>query len=416
MSYETGAHRVVVVGGGLLGLACAFYLTEAGLPVVVLERGHVGGGASRYNAGLIVSAVSPLPEPGMLGAVARSMFRGDRALFVSPKQPTAAIRFFLGFARNCTATAYARGEAALVGLNARSFDLYRDLQARGIAAGLTDSGYLMCCSDAGVAQASRRHYERLPHLVSPPGPLLEGAAITAAEPSLSRCVAAAFMRPRELWCDAAPFVDMLAKALRDSGCEIVEGARVTAVHDTASGVEVHSSGGRYRAMAAVVAAGVWSGELCRAAGVRLGMQPGKGYSFSVQPQVLPRRVLYFPEASVVATPIGRRLRLSGTMELDGTTERFNGRRIEAMVRAVGPFLQGIDWNDRAGEWVGPRPMTPDGLPLIGRLPRSRHVFVAAGHNMLGLTLAPATGRIIADMVTGQKPEMDLAPFAVDRFS
>ena len=81
-----------------------------------------------------------LPEPGMLGAVARSMFRGDRALFVSPKQPTAAIRFFLGFARNCTATAYARGEAALVGLNARSFDLYRDLQARGIAAGLTDSG------------------------------------------------------------------------------------------------------------------------------------------------------------------------------------------------------------------------------------------------------------------------------------
>ena len=227
---------------------------------------------------------------------------------------------------------------------------------------------------------------------------------------------AGFLRPNELWCDPSPFVDALAKALRDGGAEIVEGARVTAVGETASGVEVHSSGGRYRARAAVVAAGVWSEELCRAGGIALGMQPGKGYSFSVRPEAMPRRVLYFTQASVVATPVAGRLRLAGTMEFDGSTERFNTRRIEAMVKAAGPFLQGIDWNDLADEWVAPRPMTPDGLPLIGRLPRFRHVFVASGHNMLGLTLAPATGRGIADMVTGQTPEMDLAPFAVDRFA
>ena len=416
MNDDSGAHRVVVVGGGLLGLASAYYLQKAGRPVVVLERGHVGGGASRFNAGMIVSSVSPLPEPGTLGSAARTMFRSDSALFVSPKQSPAAGRYFLRFARNCTASAYARGEVALVDLNAHSHVLFRDLQASGVAVGLRDSGYMVCCSSASVAQAAHRHYGRLSHLVSPPGPLLEGAAVTAMEPSLSGRVTAAFMRLDELWCDPSPYVDMLARALRDGGCEIVEGARVTAVHDTASGVDVHSSGGRYQATAAVIAAGVWSEELCRAAGIALGMQPGKGYSFSVQPKVMPQRVLYFTEASVVATPIGRRLRLAGTMEFDGSTERFNARRIEAMVKAAGPLLQGIDWNDRADEWVAPRPMTPDGLPLIGRLPRSRHVFLATGHNMLGLTLGPATGRIIADMVTGQKPEMDLAPFAVDRFS
>jgi D-amino-acid dehydrogenase len=347
MSEETGKHRVVVVGGGLLGLASAYYLQEAGLPVVLLERGRLGGGASRLNAGLIVSAVSPLPEPGVLGPALRTMFRSDSALFVSPKQSPAALRFFLRFARNCTASAYARGEAALIGLNAHSFELYHGLQARGIAVGLQDSGYLMSYSSATLAEASRRQHERLAHLASPPGPLLGGGALTAMEPLLFLAVKAAFMRPRELWCDASALVDLLTQALRDGGCEIVEGARVTAVRDTPSGVEVHSSGGRHRAMAAVVAAGVWSEELCRGAGISLGMQPGKGYSFSVQPQVMPRRVLYFPEASVVATPIGQRLRLAGTMEFDGTKERFNVRRIEAMVKAVGPFLQGIDWNDRA---------------------------------------------------------------------
>jgi D-amino-acid dehydrogenase len=119
---------------------------------------------------------------------------------------------------------------------------------------------------------------------------------------------------------------------------------------------------------------------------------------------------------VVATPIGGRLRIAGTMELDGSFDRMNRRRIEAMVSAAQPWFRGVDWARRTDEWVAPRPMTPDGLPLIGALPGHPRLFVASGHNMLGLTLAPSTGRVIADLVTFGETSVDIAPFSPARFA
>jgi D-amino-acid dehydrogenase len=411
---QTG-QGVIVIGGGLLGLFSAYYLQQAGMPVTILERGKIGGGASRFNAGLITSVVAPLPAPGTIGPTVRTMFSGDRALYVSPRQLLSAAPFFLRFASNCGESAYARGAAALSDLNAGTLELFRDLQVAGLAGSIQDSGYMMCYSDPSAAHEGHRFYERSPHAVCPPAPVLQGSAVTAAEPSLSPGVAAAFVRPAELWCNPSLLVDELASALRDNGCEVVEGARVTLVHDTAGGAEVESSMGRFTGRAAVVAAGAWSEELGRVAGFTMGIQPGKGYGFSVEPRAMPQRCLFFAQARVIATPIGERLRLAGTMEFGGGAESFERRRIRAIVKAVSPLLVGIDWENRTHEWVAPRPMTPDGLPSIGRMPGSRHVFVATGHNMLGLTLGPATGRVIADMVTGHEPGVDLAPFEVGRF-
>ncbi len=227
---------------------------------------------------------------------------------------------------------------------------------------------------------------------------------------------AGFLHIDERWVDASPFVDRLGRAIVDAGGRVVEGARVTSVRETSSEVVVHSSAGNHAADHVVIAAGVWSEDICRELGVRLGMQPGKGYSFSVGGAEIPRRLLYFGDAHAVATPIDGRVRIAGTMEFDGTRERFNRRRVEAMVRAVSPLLPGLDWSDVADEWVAPRPMTPDGLPLIGWLHGSRRVLVASGHNMLGLTLGPPTGRLIAGLVCDEAVAVDLQPFSPGRFA
>jgi D-amino-acid dehydrogenase len=150
----------------------------------------------------------------------------------------------------------------------------------------------------------------------------------------------------------------------------------------------------------VIAAGVWSRALCRGLGVDIDLMPGKGYSFSVPADPQPSRLIHLGAAKVVLTPLGDRLRVAGTMEFDRDPDRFRQRRVDAIIAAARPYLRDADWTRREQEWMGPRPMTPDGLLLIGRLPGSPEVLVATGHNMLGLMLAPATGRLVAGLLSG----------------
>ncbi len=411
-----GGPSVIVVGGGLVGLSSAYYLRKAGSTVTVLERGTVGGGASRFNAGEITSSVAPLPGPGIIGEVASTIFRSDGAVYLSPRQAVRGARFFTRFLRNCSRKDYDAGLAAIVALNRRSFPLFEGLAEEGIAADMHTNGYLVCCSSEEAARETREHYEGLAHLVASPGPLLQGADLRAVEPTLSPAMRHGFLRHEERWINPSPFVDRLAAALRALDVGIIENAEVVSLRESADGVEVLTRAGAFRAETAVIAAGVWSEDLCRRLDVPLGMQPGKGYSFTVGVDAMPERVLTFSDEYVVATPEGDRLRIAGTMEFDGSREGLNVHRIEAMVKAVRHFLPGADWDHRADEWVAPRPMTADGLPFIGRLHDSSRILVATGHNMLGLTLAPATGALIADLALRRDPGLDLAPFSPRRFA
>ncbi|AUH39087.1 NAD(P)/FAD-dependent oxidoreductase [Streptomyces sp. CMB-StM0423] len=140
----------------------------------------------------------------------------------------------------------------------------------------------------------------------------------------------------------------------------------------------------------------------------------KGYSFAVPAEVLPRRLIHLGSAKSVLTPLGQQVRVAGTMEFDLDADRFRQHRVEAIVAAARPYLPAADWDRREQEWVGPRPMTPDGLPLIGALPGHPGVLLATGHNMLGLMLAPATGRLVADLATRPDPPARAALFAPSR--
>ncbi len=243
------------------------------------------------------------------------------------------------------------------------FQAYDELARADIGTHAGRDGYLMCYASVASARKEREAFVRAAAtgFSSPPGPVLDAEAATELEPLVSPAVRAAFHVPDERWIDPARFVDDLARVIVESGVEIVSDVRVTEIDEGTRSVRVSAFRGVFEGTTMVIAAGIGSRELCAMLGVRLPMQPGKGYSFSLHPASMPSRVVNFADAHVVATPMGDRLRIGGTMEFDGTLDRFNPRRIEAIVRALRPYVRGVDLSARTDEWVGPRPMTPDGL-------------------------------------------------------
>ena len=410
---------VIVVGAGLVGLCTAYYLRQRGAEVLILERERIGSGASRGNAGEVCpSGVEPLAAPGIIRESIRSGLRPGGALSFRPLGGAGVVRFAARFASLANARDYERGFNALAGLARRAYDLYDGLAADGIGTHIRREGYLYCCSSPASANANRDALGRFVRagLAQAPGPVLGAEELRDVEPAIGDGARAGFLLPQERWIDPSRFVDDLAAALARMGVRVFEGAEVTGLREEAGGVLVAGGFGQETGSAAVIAGGARSRELLAALGLRTLLQPGKGYSFSVAPEVMPGHCLYLPDAHVGVTPMGERLRVAGTMQMDGTYERFDRRRIPAIVTAAAPYVRGVDWEARMDEWVGPRPMTPDGLPMLGVLPGRTRIFAAAGHNMLGLTLAPTTGKAMADLVLGDDPGIDLSAMAPGRAS
>jgi D-amino-acid dehydrogenase len=198
--------------------------------------------------------------------------------------------------------------------------------------------------------------------------------------------------------DPSRLVDSLVESVMSRGARLVTDTPVRAVRQRGAGVEVATGSGVVEARHAVIAAGAWSEELLRPLGVRGHVTPGKGYSFTIHPEHPPTHVLRLGDTHVGVTPMGERTRVVGMVELDGTPEGIHPGRIDVMKRQAAPFLSGIDWRASTEERVGPRPMTPDGKPLIGCVPGAERIVVATGHNMLGLSLAAPTGSLVAELI------------------
>ncbi|WP_346231244.1 FAD-dependent oxidoreductase [Parafrigoribacterium mesophilum] len=398
--------HVVIVGAGMVGLSTAYFLQERGVQVTVVDRIGVAAGASWGNAGWIAPALTlPLPEPAVLAYGVSAMLRPSSPLYIPFTMNPRLIRFLIGFARAC-----------LPGTWRSSLAVYSEVSSIAMAAfdELTDGAvaeptHLAEPFLAGFSTTKEREGLVQEFKLSGSGgagpdyDLITGDEMRAIEPTLGGGVAAGVRLRGQHFINPPKFVEALADAVRSRGGTIVTGFNVTGVHDHgASGVEVvPASGDPLRADAVVLASGTWLGALARPFGVRQLVQAGRGYSFTVVPAVMPSRPIYFPAARVACTPLGDRFRISGMMEFRSAEAPLDPRRIHAVVEAARPMFTGIDWEDRKEEWVGPRPCTPDGLPLIGAT-KSPRVFVGGGHGMWGITLGPLTGKFLADSITGHE--------------
>lgn len=409
-----GAHRVAVVGAGMVGLATAWFLRERGVEVTVLDRTGVGAGASWGNAGWLTPAIAtPLPEPAVLRYGVRAVLSASSPVYVPPTLDPRLARFVAGFVRHSTDHRWEKAMQALLPVNARSLEAFDHLAAHGVRAEVRDADpFVAAYERAGDVQVLLDEFEaiekaggRVEH------ELVGGAEARRREPAISDAVQAAIVIHGQRYLRPVEYVEALADAVRGQGTQILEGAGVLSVDDLGgAGVRVVTTGagsGTYDAV--VVATGAWLGDLVSSYGVRHVVQAGRGYSFSVETEQMPAGPLYFPAARVALTPLGDRLRVAGMMEFRRADAALDPRRVRAIVEAARPLLRGADLDHRQDEWVGSRPVTADGLPLIGRT-GSERVFVAGGHGMWGITLGPVTGQLLAEQITTGQAPAELAPF------
>ncbi|MFI5617917.1 NAD(P)/FAD-dependent oxidoreductase [Streptomyces sp. NPDC051567] len=411
--------RVAVVGAGMVGLATAWFLQERGVDVTVHDRVGVAAGASWGNAGWLTPGMAaPLPEPAVLGYGLRALLSSRSPLSVPLAPGPRLVRFLTGFARNCTAARWRTAMEALVPVNRLALPGFDALGAGGVPDRTVESAVL---AGYRTREETRGLLTELGHLHAAGQDigfdLLTGTEARAAEPSLSEEIGAAVRLHGQRYLDPGAYVHGLAEAVRARGGELRTGVPVSHVTDTGTGVGVGVGAGttattttRTTAYDAVVlATGAWLGDLARPFGVRTIVQAGRGYSFSVAVDRVPAHPLYFPSQRVACTPMGDRLRIAGMMDFRSPDAPLDRRRTGVVADSVRPLLRAADLDARQDEWAGSRPCTPDGLPLIGAT-RSPRVFVAGGHGMWGITLGPATGRLLAEqIVTGRRPA-ELAPF------
>ena len=401
------APRVVVVGGGVIGVSCAYYLARGGARVVLLERERLGAGASWGNAGTATPGHPPLNKPGRVAKAIRQMLDPTSPLYIHPSWNPGLWRWLIGFARYCTPEHVERAVGVMAPLGKQSLELFdRLVVEERIECEYRREGYFdICATEAGLAEA--RHEASLIEPYGYQPETIDGDEVRRREPALGPHTIGAVFHPEASSMDPALFLERFARAAEGRGVEVREGVEVSSVlveGGRATGVRL-ASGGVEGADAVVLATGPVSLQIAKRLGTRLPVQPGKGYhrDIPIGPNGAPRvRVAcVLNEVSTFCLPMESVVRFAGTMEFSGANLVMRRPRLQQLTRAGRLYFPGIGTARPLSEWCGLRPMSVDGLPIMGPLPGVEGVSVATGHGMLGLTLAPVTGEMIANHVLGR---------------
>lgn len=396
--------RVVIVGGGAIGISCAYYLARAGADVALLERARVGAGASSGNAGTVSVGHPPLNRPGRVRSALTQMMNPKSALYVRPAWDPPLWGWLLQFAKHCTREHLDVSMATMgpLGFEARAhFD--RLVEKETLECGYRTEGYYQVCLTSGGLNESREEAELArAHGYDPE--VVSGDELRIREPALGPAAVGGVYYPESATLEPIRFLEQLTDRIRDLGVEVREGVTVSSVSVEAGRVGGVSliGGGFEPADAVVLATGPFSLELSRMFGLRLPVQPGKGYhrDVAIGPGGAPelRIACVVQERSVFCTRMGNFVRFAGTMEFSGLNQVLRSARLEQLTRGARLAFPELGDTELLSEWCGLRPMSADGLPIVGRVPGVTGLHVATGHGMLGLTLGPVTGSLIADEV------------------
>ena len=416
---RTARRTALVLGAGAIGLSCAYFLRRAGWEVTLVDRGEPGHGCTWGTAGLLCPAHSqPLPGPGTLGKALRWMFREDSPFHIRGRLDPSLPGWLLGFARACTRARSRRGFEALSALSSLSLRMFEEVLERGDADFLFErrGGYWAFLTEAGAAHA--RAEAELLRAHGFPVDFLVGDAAREREPALSGAVRAAIFLHGDAHGSSLGFAESLSATLRRQGVRVetgVQALRLLGEDGGVRGAEVTSGdGGREERTAdeTVLALGAFSPRLARTAGVRLPIQPAKGYSATVRTfRGVPSIPVTVAEHKVIITPLRDRVRFAGTLELAGYDESLNQRRYQAVLAGGQAGLATAIPRDEEVAWTGFRPLTPTSIPIVGRPSGRPGLLIAAGHGMLGFTQSLGTGRLVQQLADREPPAVDPAPYA-----
>lgn len=418
MGVNSPRDDVLVIGGGAIGLATALSLLEAGRGVRVLEAAATGSGASHGNCGTITpSHAPPLAAPGVVAQALRWMFTPDAPLYLKPRVDPALWQWLLHFAARCNLRDWRRSTQARSALLQDSRTRLADWVQR----------YRLDCEfvEEGLDYVFRdprrfQHYLDECDVLRGFGidsQMFDGTAYEREEPAMRAGVAGAIRFPGDARLRPDRYVAELARAVRERGGVIEEQCRVQGLQSDAEGVLLATTLGSRRGRDAVIALGAWTPAFTRRLGLRAPIQPGKGYSITYsRPSRVPRHAMVLKDRAVCVTVWDSGFRLGSTMEFAGHDSTLNPIRLAALERGAREFLHEPVGAQVVERWYGWRPMTWDDLPLLGRAPGHRHLWLAAGHGMLGISMSAATGQLMADLMTAGTPAFDPTPYRPERFA
>lgn len=408
MAGTAAPEHVVIVGAGFVGLSTAWYLQEAGVKVTVVDRGGVASGSSWGNAGWLTPALTlPIAEPSIFSNGLKMMFDPASPLYIPLRADAKLLRFLAGFTWHSTPKKWEEAMRVFSEIGTHGLDAFDEI-AEATSAGPGVSEKTKSADPFLTGFTSLKDREVLLHefeMIQKTGgqvdyELLTGDELRAIEPTLSSKVAAGVAIKNQRYINPPKFMQSLAESVLVRGGDIIGAFNVTDIRDNGASVTVIGSEGRaITADHVVLATGAWMTDMAKKFGVNVVVQAGRGYSFTVEPEDMPTHPIYFPTQRVACTPLGDRFRIAGTMEFRDVNHKLEPKRIEAIVAAATPVYKGINWENRKEEWVGGRPCTADGLPLVGRTASDR-VSVGGGHGMWGVALGPLTGKVLAAQITG----------------
>ena len=396
--------RVVVVGGGVIGVCCAYFMAKAGADVVLVERDKIGGGASFGSAGTIAAGHPPLNKPGRIRRSLLELLDPKSPLYIPLRWDPGLFRWLWTFRSFCTDHHLAVSMAALAPLGRASLDLFDVLvESENLQCDYERSGYYeICRTKKGLAEVTHDAALMRDHGYHPHG--MSGDELREIEPAILEGVVGGAYFPEAATCDPHRFVLELADRSVRPGARIETGKGVSEILSTGTAVRgVRLEDGEVlHANSVVLATGAYSGNLTRRFGLRLPVRAGKGYHRDLELEAADARLLgiacVLAETSVFCTPMDGFTRLAGTLEFSGVNHEMRPRRLEQLTMAAEKYLDGVRGAVIRSEWCGLRPCTPDGIPYVGPVPGQSGLFVSTGHAMLGLTLGPVTGKLIGEYV------------------
>jgi len=413
--------KAIVIGGGIIGLSSAYYLQQSGWEVTILDKTDLSDSCSYGNLGMIVpSHFVPLAAPGMIAQGIKWMFNSRSPFYVKPSLSMDLISWGLKFMKSSSQQNVDNAAVPLRDINLLSKKLYEDLAtATGFDFAFEKKGILMYFKTEKFAE-EEVHLAEKARSLGLDVEALSKAQVQELEPETELDILGAI----HYRCDAHLYpnklIPQLITHLKSTGVKFATGHAVEKII-TASGTikKVITAGGEYEGDVVIMAGGSWLPQLTKMVGVQLPLMPGKGYSFT---QNQPAKQLNVPailcEARVAITPMDGHMRYGGTMEIAPVNDQINMNRVEGIVQSVPKYFPGVQlaMPEKKDIWYGFRPCSPDGIPYLGYSKKISNLVIAGGHAMSGLSLGPASGKLVAELAARQPLSMDVEAFSPDRFS
>lgn len=410
--------HTLVIGGGVIGAFCGWYLHKAGRKVTIIDRNEFGAGCSHGNCGYVSpSHVLPLPQPGQISVGLKAMFSRNGALKIRPRVSLSLWAWMLKFATRCNRRDMLNAGRGRNALLESSRALYQGLiETEGLEVEWQTNGLLFVFRD----QKEFDHYEATEKLLraefNVPAERIDGASLADMEPALKPGLAGAWHYRNDAHLRPDRLMSEIKRRLVESGVTIVPQQEFQSFVKRNGNVSaVRTNNGEFEADEFVVATGPLTPMLNQELGCRIPIQPGKGYSITMaRPTICPTYPMLLEEAHVGITPFDSGYRIGSTMEFAGYDTQLRPERLQYLRDGAAMYLEEPTAEPVEEEWYGWRPMTWDGLAYIDRTPKHENVWVAAGHNMLGLSMGTATGKLISEMITGQPTHIPPSPYRIGR--